>query len=55
MINLQTYMGGCDLWGLHDPHKLEELEKNLKKPIFDDGLLEVCLQTFCGACMPEIQ
>lgn len=42
MINLQTYMGGRDLWGLHDHHMPEEQVKNLKKPIFDDGLLEVC-------------
>ncbi len=43
MINLQTYMGGRDLWGLHDHHMPEEQVKNLKKPIFDDGLLEVGL------------
>ena len=42
MINLQTYMGGRDLWGLHDHHMPEEQVKNFKKPIFDDGLLEVC-------------
>ena len=41
MINLQTYMGGRDLWGLHDHHMPEEQVKNFKKPIFDDGLLEV--------------
>ncbi|DBA86900.1 hypothetical protein WJX79_000527 [Trebouxia sp. C0005] len=41
MINLQTYMGGRDLWGLHDHHMPEEQVKNLKKPIFDDGLLEI--------------
>ena len=41
MINLQTYMGGCDLWGMHEHHMPEEKAKNLKKPIFDDGLLEV--------------
>lgn len=41
MINLQTYMGGRDLWGMHEHHMPEEKVKNLKKPIFDDGLLEV--------------
>lgn len=41
MINLQTYMGGCDLWGMHEHHMPEEQAKNLKKPIFDDGLIEV--------------
>lgn len=43
MINLQTYMGGCDLWGMHEHHMPEEQAKNLKKPIFDDGLIEVIL------------
>lgn len=41
MINLQTYMGGQDLWGLHEHNTPEEDDKKLVKPIFDDGLLEV--------------
>ena len=41
MINLQTYMGGRDLWGLQLCQRPEEKTKNLVKPIFDDGLLEV--------------
>ncbi len=50
MINLQTYMGGRDLWGLHDHHMPEEQVKNLKKPIFDDGLLEVPCLVHLHAC-----
>ena len=52
MINLQTYMGGCDLWGMHEHHMPEEQAKNLKKPIFDDGLIEVILSclTFSHCC-----
>ena len=41
MINLQTYMGGQDLWGMSHHQRSEEKAKNLVKPIFDDGLLEV--------------
>ncbi|KAL3150246.1 hypothetical protein ABBQ32_000102 [Trebouxia sp. C0010 RCD-2024] len=41
MINLQTYMGGQDLWGLHEHNTPEEHDKKLVKPIFDDGLLEI--------------
>lgn len=51
MINLQTYMGGCDLWGMHEHHMPEETAKSLKKPIFDDGLIEVSLSNFSSlAC-----
>ena len=51
MINLQTYMGGCDLWGMHEHHMPEEQAKNLKKPIFDDGLIEVNLSNCSLFCM----
>ena len=43
---MQSYSGGRDIWGLHDDddhevHRPEEVRKGLKKPIFDDGLIEV--------------
>lgn len=47
MINLQTYMGGQDLWGLHERQRPEEKAKGLVKPIFDDGLMEV---VYCCPC-----
>ena len=48
MINLQTYMGGRDLWGMHSRQRPEEKTKNLVKPIFDDGLLEVVVFWLCA-------
>ncbi|KAK9797760.1 hypothetical protein WJX73_008031 [Symbiochloris irregularis] len=47
IINLQTYSGGRDVWGLHDSDRTggakrpEEAQKGFRKPIFDDGLIEV--------------
>lgn len=40
VLNLQSYAGGRDVWGLAtDPAKLARL--GLRVPIFNDGLLEV--------------
>ena len=41
LLNLQSYAGGRDLWGLKD-HKKDE-QKGWKNPIFNDGLIEVLL------------
>ena len=49
MINLQTYMGGRDLWGLNSCQRPEEKTQNLVKPIFDDGLLEVVYFWSCAS------
>ena len=38
---MQTYSGGCDIWGLKDDRKSEGVDKGFVSPIFDDGLLEV--------------
>lgn len=44
-VRVQTYSGGRDIWGLHDdsdkPQRPEEVRKHFKKPIFDDGEIEV--------------
>ena len=53
MINLQTYMGGQDLWGLHEHNTPEEQAKKLVKPIFDDGLLEVACSRVAGTAGEE--
>lgn len=39
LLNLQSYAGGRDLWGLKDMAK--DREKGWKVPIFNDGLIEV--------------
>jgi hypothetical protein len=39
LLNLQSYGGGRDLWGLSDNRLMAE--KGFKEPIFDDGLIEV--------------
>lgn len=39
LLNLQSYGGGRDLWGLKDTHK--DQAKGWKVPIFNDGLIEV--------------
>ena len=39
LLNLQSYGGGRDLWGLKDTSK--DKEKGWKVPIFNDGLIEV--------------
>ena len=41
LLNLQSYAGGRDLWGLKDTTK--DQAKGWKVPIFNDGLIEVCL------------
>ena len=39
LLNLQTYGGGRDIWGMHNEQNLER--KGLQRPAKDDGLLEV--------------
>ncbi len=39
LLNLQSYGGGRDLWGLSDNRPMAE--QGFSEPIFDDGLIEV--------------
>lgn len=39
VLNLQSYAGGRDLWGLRDPSR--DAKKGWKTPIFNDGVIEV--------------
>jgi diacylglycerol kinase (ATP) len=39
LLNLQTYGGGRDIWGLDNEKNLDR--KHLKPPSYDDGLIEV--------------
>ena len=39
LLNLQSYGGGRDIWGLTDNTSLAE--KGMQEPIYDDGLIEV--------------
>ncbi len=39
LLNLQSYAGGRDLWGLKDTNK--DQAKGWQVPIFNDGLIEV--------------
>jgi hypothetical protein len=38
VLNLQSYAGGRDLWGLRDPAR--DAAKGWKTPIFNDGTIE---------------
>ncbi len=38
VLNLQSYAGGRDLWGLRDPNR--DAAKGWKTPIFNDGTIE---------------
>jgi hypothetical protein len=42
VLNLQSYAGGRDLWGLRDPAR--DAKKGWKTPIFNDGVIEVRLR-----------
>ena len=39
LLNLQSYAGGRDLWGLKDVSK--DQQKGWRTPIFNDSLIEV--------------
>ena len=39
VLNLQSYAGGRDLWGLRDPKR--DAAKGWQTPIFNDGFIEV--------------
>ena len=43
VLNLQSYAGGRDLWGLRDPAR--DAAKGWQTPIFNDGVIEVCVRT----------
>ena len=47
VLNLQSYAGGRDLWGLKDTAK--DAQKGWRTPIFNDGTIEVgvMLAAFC--------
>ena len=44
VLNLQSYAGGRDLWGLKDTAK--DAQRGWRTPIFNDGTIEV------GALLP---
>lgn len=41
LLNLQSYGGGRDIWGLADNNK--DTQRGWKTPIFNDGMFEVRL------------
>ena len=47
VLNLQSYAGGRDLWGLKDTAK--DAQKGWRTPIFNDGTIEVGV-TFAAFC-----
>ena len=51
VLNLQSYAGGRDLWGLKDSNK--DAAKGWKVPIFNDGLIEVRV-TACTSDNPYV-
>lgn len=56
LLNLQSYAGGRDLWGLKDSNKDEK--KGWKVPIFNDGLIEAsccCLQQGLVVVVQQLQ
>lgn len=48
LLNLQSYAGGRDLWGLKDISK--DQQKGWRTPIFNDGLIEVVQAAFQFTC-----
>ena len=42
LLNIQSYAGGRDLWGLADTGS--DVRKGWRTPIFNDGLIEVRLR-----------
>ena len=51
ILNLQSYAGGRDLWGLQDHRK--DKERGWKTPIFNDGLIEVRVCSSAGDLVCE--
>lgn len=41
LLNLQSYGGGRDLWGLYNDRPDTHTHKSFKPPVFNDGLFEV--------------
>ena len=54
VLNLQSYAGGRDLWGLRDPAR--DAAKGWQTPIFNDGVIEVraCASVFWARCRGEV-
>ena len=56
VLNLQSYAGGRDLWGLKDTAK--DAQKGWRTPIFNDGTIEVgvmlthCCKRTSTDCLP---
>jgi len=66
LLNLQSYGGGRDIWGLADSSK--DTRRGWKTPIFNDGMFEVqpllwhlhcllmlCQQSVCSCCVCDTQ
>ena len=51
LLNLQSYGGGRDIWGLADNNK--DTPRGWKTPIFNDGMFEVwsCKPFTCATCL----
>lgn len=41
LLNLQSYGGGRDLWGLTNEEADHHTKRTFQQPIFNDGLFEV--------------
>ena len=52
VLNLQSYAGGRDLWGLRDPKR--DAAKGWQTPIFNDGLIEVRSPICTAHCVPAL-
>ena len=50
VLNLQSYAGGRDLWGLKDTAK--DTQKGWRTPIFNDGTIEVGVMLTTAASTP---
>lgn len=48
LLNLQSYGGGRDIWGLADNNK--DTQRGWKTPIFNDGMFEVFSPASSLAC-----
>lgn len=49
LLNLQSYGGGRDIWGLADSNK--DTSRGWKTPIFNDGMFEVMSCGLLDSCM----
>ena len=51
VLNLQSYAGGRDLWGLRDPAR--DAAKGWQTPIFNDGVIEARFSGDSGIACPR--